>query len=317
MEDEAVIPDGNPQTFEEAFAADAASASDPAPESTAPTGAVSPEAQAAVPATTGDDDRSPFIPRARFDEVNTKLNELKQWRESRAFAENVSPEQFQTMTSWFARAVQDPNGFALGLLDELSQSPQHSQAIRSELARRLGTRQGKETTDGPPAPDVDITDAAGNIVGRGFSDTAVLKLMEHARRQIAQEVDAKYAPHLQTLGEIEKERRSLAEQREATARADEFMGELKTLPMFDENKRAIGEMLKTMRLASDHPDAVKAAAYSAYLKVVTPKLQNGTKQAVVADLQRKAHASTSVNPASAAPSTPKSPASFFDPALEW
>ena len=68
-----------------------------------------------------------------------------------------------------------------------------------------------------------------------------------------------------------------------------------------------------------YPEAVKNAALMAYLAVVGPKLQNGTRNetAVLADLQRKAHASKGVNPGQASSASPKTVGSFYDPSLQW
>ena len=321
MSDDVSVSGGNPAptSFAEAMAADATPASDPA---TTTLESAQPAEQAESTTTDSshhgsDDDRSPFIPRARFDEVNTKLKELKEWRESRSWAEQVDPQAFQTMVQWFGKATADPRAFAIQLLDELANHPEHAQTIRSELARRLGTRQQKASTDDSLDPDVAITDAQGNVVGRTYSDQLLAKRETALRQQIQQELDAKYAPHLQTLDEIRAERTRQQQESQAQAFGSSFVKELTALPLFEQHKAAIGEAIKAMRLESDHPDAVRAAAYRAYHQVVGPKLLASGQQTVVADLQRKAHASTAVNPSAAALSTPARPRSFDDPSLQW
>jgi hypothetical protein len=76
-----------------------------------------------------------------------------------------------------------------------------------------------------------------------------------------------------------------------------------------------------MKLPSDHPAEVKAAAYQAYLKVLSAKVLpslSATAQSQLLDkLQTKAAASTSVNPG-AASSAAKSYDSFAKlPAEMW
>lgn len=310
-----------PATFEQAFAAEASPAPDPASETPSAQPAVTAESETAVPGqTTGEDDRSPLIPRARFDEVNTKLRELKAWKDSRPWAEHIEPAAFETMAQWYGKALADPRAFAIQLLDELSNHPEHAPAIRSELARRLGTRQIGTKTDDPNdlAPDVEITDANGNVVGRTYSDAKLAKREDHLRRQIQQEMDEKYSPHLKTLDAIRQERERQHAEAQASSFAKGFASELAALPLFEQHKAEIGKALQAMPLESDHPDAVRAATYRAYHQVVGPKLLQGSQQAVLADLQRKAHASTSVNPATAALSGSKAPKSFHDlPADAW
>lgn len=318
MSEEVVSSGGNsaPTSFAEAFAADASPASDPGQSSqeSAPA-AETPETAAPAPGDhASSEDRSPYIPRARFDEVNSKLAELKSWRESRAWAEQVDPQTFQTMREWYVRAAQDPQSFAMSLVDELSNDPRYAQAMRSEWARRLGTRgQGNAPAEPEmPQPDVEIVDAQGRVTGRTYSDQQLARRDEFLRAQVLKDVDAKYAPHVQTLEAVKREREQLAREADAAAFGKSFIAELATMPLFKENVQEIRAKLAETRLASDHPDAVRAAAYKIYMQVVGPKLQTQQQQSVVADFQRKAQASTGINPASSAPSSPTRPKSFAD-----
>jgi hypothetical protein len=321
---EATVSAG-PTTFAEAFAADVSPASEPTDSADASaTAAAQPEQTGAdnsqtSPETTGE--RSPFIPRARFDEVNTKLNELKTWKEQRAWADGVDGAQFDQMRQWYARAATDTQGFAINLLDELLNSPVHAQGIRSELARRLGTRPQRAETpaDGMPDADVAITDANGNVVGKTYSAEKLAQRDAYLERQFMAKVEQQFGPKLKTLDDVQAERQQMQAQHAAQEFGKSFHQELSALPLFEEHKQAIGQTLKGMQLTSDHPAEVKAAAYQAYYRVVGPKLKNGgqTKQDVMADLQRKAAASTSVNPSAASSAAPRSPSSFFDKDLKW
>src|SRR5690349_16067468 len=109
---ETVTPEA-PLTFEAAFAVDASSASDPASTSTTTPAAEQQETTAAATSPTAgeSDDRSPFIPRTRFDEVNAERNTLRQWKEQRAWAEQINQEHFNTMAQVYSRAYSDPRGF--------------------------------------------------------------------------------------------------------------------------------------------------------------------------------------------------------------
>jgi hypothetical protein len=269
------------------------------------------------------EDRSPFIPRQRFDEVNTERRTLKEWRDKYAWAEGLQPEAVQTMREWFGRAAADPRTFALNLLDELTQSPEHAAAVRSELARRLGTRpqQGTAEKAAPEAmvPEVVITDAQGQEVGRTYSDRQIAALKDQIREQTLAEVDTRYADKFSVLDQFQKREQAAQAEQQAQAFATSFISELSQQPLFAEHKAAIGEYLQAHPPTSDHPAEVRANAYRAYLAVVGPKLGAGqqTSQNVLADLQRKARASTGVNPGAASSASPKSPSSFFDKDLQW
>lgn len=316
-----------PLTFEQAFAADASPAPDPGSSAVDATAAGQPTQT--EPSTTtqapGEPDREPFIPRARFDEVNTERNELKAWRDSRAWAEHLDGQAFQQLSSFYGRAVADPRSFALHMLDQLAASPEHGPLIRSELARRLGTRQSRESApsaaaEGMPEPDVAITDANGQEVSRTYSAQQLAKRDAYLRSQLLAEIKADLGPQFQTINEIRQQRATEQAQQAADTFAKTATTELSTLPHFDQHKAEIGQALKAMGLESDHPSDVKAALYKAYWQVVGPKLQNGgtTPQGVLADLQRKAHASSTVHPGRAASSAPRAPRSFAEiPADQW
>lgn len=300
-------------TFDTVSWEDAPSASDPASTSTTPQAAATPETPTAVTSHPETDDRSPFIPRARFDEVISERAALKQWREQRQWAENVDPQAFETIRNWYARAHADQRGFALGTLDELLAHPEHGPAMRSELARRLGTRQQNADATGNdlPQPDVEITDGNGNVVGRTYSDKQLTKRDEFLTRQVMSQVDAKYAPHVKTLDEIREAREQHARQAQADDFGRSFASELAKMPLFDEVKADVAKALAGMSLP-DQPEAIRAATLQAYINIVGPKLQNNAQLSTVADFQRKAHASTAVNPSAAALTTPKRPKSFHE-----
>lgn len=318
----AAVADAGPMTFDRAFAADVTPASDPATSHEDAPAAGMPDASAVPgqPSPSVDDGRSPQIPRARFDEVNGERNELKAWRESHAWAEQYDPAAAQTMTQWYTRAQADPRTFALSLLDELAAHPYHGPAVRSELARRLGSgsRQPKEpAAPTMPEPDVEITDGQGRVVGRTYSSESLQKRDAFLRQQIASEMDAKYAGHFQTLDEIRTASEQYAAQTQANQFGHSFAQELAALPHFEEHKVAIGQQLAALKLASDHPDAVRAAAYKLYHQIVGPTLLNGGKQQAAAEFQRKAHAATAVSPSAGVSNAPISPSSFHDAGLKW
>lgn len=311
-----------PATFAEAFAADVSPTSDSprATDTDAPPAAVAPDPSApGAGPVASDDERSPYIPRSRFDEVNTKAKELREWRERHAWADGLDPYRLQQMAEWWQRAQTDTRGFSLGLVDELLSHPEHGPAMRSEIARRLSTRGASpSSTEGMPAPDVEITGPDGQVVGRTYSDKQLLKRDAYLEQQVLSKISEQFGTKFKTLDTIEQERQTQALQMHAQQFGTSFTQELSHLPLFTEHKAEIGQALAGLTLTSDHPDAVRAATYQLYHKIVGPKLAQRASQDTVADLQRKAHASTAVNPSSAAPATKKPITSFHDlPAEAW
>jgi hypothetical protein len=64
-------------------------------------------------------------------------------------------------------------------------------------------------------------------------------------------------------------------------------------------------------------DRIERAIERSYRAIVVPTLSRQAEARQLDSLKQKAAAATSVNPGSAAPSTPRKPASFFDPSLQW
>lgn len=312
-------------SFDDLLTAEESPASDPHTDS--------PEADAA-PAEQGQDtdaverqdsgeqqqDREPFIPRDRFDEVNTKLKEAREFRDRYGWAEGLDPQAVQTMREWFGRASADPRAFALQLVDELAQTPEHAQYLRSEMARRLGTRAkaGEASTDeAEPQPDIDVTDGQGNIVGKTFSDKQLAKRDEYRERQLMSRFEQQYGDRFKTLDQLQQQHEAQAAQAKADQFASSFAAELSKLPLFDQHKADVGQYIKAHPPTSDEPGEVKANALMAYWAVVGPKLNGSGKSEVLADLQRKAKANTGVNPGASSSASPPNITDFDDPRLEW
>jgi hypothetical protein len=300
--------------------ADWSSDASPAPESsqqtTTPSAAEQPTA-ASEPAPAGDD-RSPFIPRARFDEVNTKANELKQWREQYAWAESVDRQKVEQAVELANLYSTDRAGYIRTLLSEAINDPQLAPAIRSEAARLLGTRAQSAPTPDAPVQMVPVQLEDGTVVNMPRDPNA---WMAQQRASLQAEMDAKYAPALSAADKLQKAEEHYAQSQEAQRFATSFGGDLTKLPHFAELKDTIREGLSKAQLASDHPAEVRAAALQVYIQAlsekVLPNLSTKAQSQLLDSLQQKAAASNSVNPGSAAPSTPRSVTKFTDASLQW
>jgi hypothetical protein len=311
-----------PSTFAEAFAADASSA----PESSqstehAATAEQSPGTSEA--SSTPADDRSPFIPRQRFDEVNTRLNELKSWKDQHGWVEQIDQQTLQAAVNFY-QGFNDPGGDPVALLQQLAERigshPEHGARLRSLAARQLAAARGQQAQPAAPTmpdPDVAITDGQGNVVGRTYSAEAQAQREAFLKQQWLQEIRNELAPVTKTVHEVHAERAKLASESFASSAMESFT----KLPDFDAHKAEIGQRLKAMNLQTDDPTVLTLAVKAIYADVVTPKreqqISSKAQSQLLDNLQQKAAASTSVNPGSAAPSTPRQITSFHDPALQW
>ena len=306
-----------PATFAEAFASDASPA--PGTQDSSPT----PAAEAAPPSDPGASpaatDRSPFIPRARFDEVNTKLNELKQWQEQHAWAAQIPRDQLQAMVQRFQQIHADPVTHVQELIAELQAHPTHGQTLRSLAARTLATRQ-QPAAEQMPAPDVSITDGQGNVVGQTYSAEQLARRDAFLRSQMLAEIRKEFAPVVETVQQVRDREAQAEAARQAETFSKDFYAELKGLAAFaDVEPQIKADLIQLVQAnqVTDEPTALRAATYQLYLKHALPKLTATAQSQLLDNLQQKAAASTSPNPGSAAPTTPKRVTSFSDPSLVW
>jgi hypothetical protein len=294
-----------PATFAEAFTQDASPASDTSTQTTTPADAVAPPD--ATEATPGQD-RSPFIPRDRFDQVNTDRAALKEWKERHAWAETVDRAaiaEAQRIGQTFAK---DKPAFIREVIQDALNDPSLAPLVRSELARGLGTRQPQaaapQAVDLAPFP---IEMADGRVVPFYTADQ-----LGALKDQWMQEMRQEFAPAQQTAEQFQQAAAHYERVQQADGFAKSFYGDLAKLPGFTEHKALIRDALGQIHLETDHPAEVRAAVFAIYNRDVVPKLLAARESSVLENLQQKAHASNSVNPGSAAPSSPRAIKSFAD-----
>ncbi len=299
-----------PTTFAEAFAADASSASEPSQSTesaaTAEQSPVTSESQ-----TTPADDRSPFIPRARFDEVNTKYGELKSWKEQYGWAEQVNREQVEQAVQLAQRYQGDPISFLQELAAEVQGHPEHGARLKSWAAQQLNAARRQQPEAAAPGIDYDrIEIDLGNGQAVSLGDL---------KNQWMQQVEQKFQPVMQTVQQVTQERATAAADHFATTTYEQLT---KQLPDFAAHGKEIGERLAALKLQTNDPAMLTLAVKAIYADVVTPKreqqLSSKAQSQLLDNLQHKAAASSSVNPGSAAPSTPTRVDSFHKlPPSAW
>lgn len=305
----------SPASFAEADWSDAATDSpsvDPSAQTTAPAGAETPPA--APEAQPQQDDRSPLIPRQRFDEVNTRMQTAEQKLQSLAWAEQIDQQTLQSALQWYGRYNGNPIEFLQSLAGEIQAHPEYGPQFKSFAARALSQRTATEPT--MPEPDVAITDAQGQIVGRTYSAEALAKRDEYMATQLMAKLEQRFQPMTKTVETIQHERLKA----QADSEAASTYQELQKLPGFEEHKGEIAAALAKLQLPDD-PAVLKYAVKALYADIVTPKREQmiGSKaqSQLLDNLQHKAAASTGVNPGSAASSAPGTITSFHDSRLQW
>jgi hypothetical protein len=326
MEGTATVVDGNtagPTTFDEAFAADASSASESSDQTN---GSASPatEQQASSESTPAGDDRSPYIPRQRFDEVNTERNTLKQWKEQYAWAEQINRDQVGQAVELAQRYQRDPIGFLNELAQELQNSPELGPQLRSMAARTLAAARGQQQApQEPQMVPVQLED--GSVVQMPRDPSAWLAWHQ---QQWMQQVEQKMAPAMTAAQRFQQQEH----QAQAQAWSSSFMDEItQTYGDISAHREAIAAEVRSVldRLPAsdarrDAPEFLEALTLRAVNKVVLPALAQAKQQELqkakstqLDELTRKAGASIAPNPGSATPTAPRAITSFDDPSLQW
>lgn len=275
------LPEVSSGGFEAAFSDALTGPSSPEghPETQTASPAAAPEAPPAESSVPGPD-RSPFIPRERFDEVNTRMHQAEERLRALAWAQQITPQQFQQMSSWFERAARDPLSFYTTLTEELQAHPEYGPRVRSEAARLLSSMRG--ASDQEPPPDYQMDD------GRTFYSAEQLKAWHKwNQRQTEQSWDQRLKPLEQTKQRLEAQEQLATLTAAADRDAHATLAEVAQWPGFEDHKTAIA------RVFADHPEW---SIERAYLAVMLPKLDATAQATVRATLQQQAVATT-VNPA--------------------
>lgn len=322
MEAVTATPDGNtaaPATFAEAFAAEASSATDPSGQSSPPAAAAEQPTEASETTPAQTDERSPFIPRTRFDEVNGKYNELKAWKEQYGWVEQVDRAQVEQAIALAQRYQRDRVGFLTELAQEIQDHPEFGPQLRSMAARTLAAARGSQApgaAEPPPLVPVQLED--GTVVQMPRDPQAWLQW--HQQQWLAQ-VEQKMAPALTAAQKLQQqEAAQLAGQWSANLMADveQTYGDIKPYraDILQELQRQLASIPKDDP-RQNSPEFLEALTLKAVTKVMLPKLTQRAQSEQLDELQRKASASAVPSPGSATPSVPRDVKGFNDPRLQW
>jgi hypothetical protein len=238
--------------------------------------------------TTDSTDREGFIPRARFDEVNTRLQELKTFKEQYGWAESVQRDQLEEMSQWYGGYKGDPAEFLERAYQEALSHPVHGPTVKSRIGKLMASMRAQQQQAEPTfEPDVPVMDANGQIVTRTYSADLVKQMLAH-------EIEKRLDPYKQDL-ETRKQRAEREQRQEqVNARADADIAYVKARPGFAKFQKEI--------LAAFQANP-KMTIRDAYDAVMDAKLPAEAEAKVLSDLQQKAHAQT-VNPGTPSGSAP-------------
>jgi len=206
---------------------------------------------------------------------------------------SVDPTQVQRQLQIIAAMRQNPVAFLQQMATEIQQDPHYSQVMRSWAGQALATgRADGQAAD--PMPEADIPVEGGYKL---YSEQQMSKLREWDRRQILAAVRADIAPLQQTVQSFEEIRQTAEAQRDAKSWSEKAFGAVSKLPGFTENQTAIAAKMQ----AFAWPDGVSLAEgralmhmalMDAYNEIVLPQLTELGRKKAVADLDKRARAST-------------------------
>lgn len=319
-----------PASFAEAFAADASSASNPTPETTPAASAsadtiVPPAADGSEGSTpaTGDSPQGPIpFDRHKAALENARAKAIEEWDQQYGWAKQVQPQEFQQIQQ-IARhfAGGDVLTGIQSLLAEARKDPAVDAQLRSFHARALAAARGQQPAQAEqePQPDLPIQLEDGRVVHL-YSAEQQAKREAFLQKQWLSQVKQEFQPVTETVEAYKAREAALAKQQEIAQYVESTHADVVTWPGMDDkaNQVAVAEELKRMRVNEDDPREVSLALNAAWRKVVAPKLSAKGESTLLENLQRKAAASTSINPGSAASTTPRSYKSFNDlPAEMW
>lgn len=306
-----------PATFAEAFAADASSASNPSPT----TPAASTSADATVPpAATGSESATPATgepPKDRWHDIlenartKTRQEVEAEWKQYE-WAKQVNQEEFTKIAELARKASADPIAYLTDYIKELQAHPTYSQQLKSLAARALSQR---TQAQGPDLTPIQVQLENGQTVGL-YTAEQIAALQQQWLAQAEQ----KFQPFTQSVEQMQAERAAYAKQQEISQYVETTHADVVTWPGMDDkaNQVAVAEELKRMRINDDDPREVSLALNAAWRKVVAPKLSSKGESQLLDTLQRKAAASTSVNPGSTSATSPRAITKFSDlPADAW
>lgn len=307
--------------------AEDSSASTPSHETT---DAASANADATVPPAdaTSPDGTTPTAgepPPERWDAIlaNARAKAAEEAIAPLAWAKQVDPQEFQQiqrLAGYFKPGGDVVSGLQ-ELIAEARKDPSVDAQIRSFAAKTLAQRSQPSPAQ-EPQPDLPIQLEDGRVVHL-YSAEQQAKREAFLQQQWMQAVEQKLQPFQQDREAVQAERAALQQKAEISQYTEREMGSAAKWKGMEQPafRAKVAEALSRIPVNSDDARDVSLAFREAYMAVRDADDATLTQQAqstLLDTLKKKAAASTSVNPGSAAASTPRSVTRFSDlPAEAW
>lgn len=262
-------------------------------------------------------------PKERWDTIlaNARAKAAEDAIAPYAWAKQVDPQEFQQiqrLAGYFKPGGDVVSGLQQ-LIAEARKDPGVDAQIRSFAAKTLAQR-SQPQPEANQEPQFLVPQQDGSLA---FDPTAFAQWKQWNQTQLLSQVDQRLQPLQQTQQAVEAERAALQAKQEIRHYTEsELSSAAKWKGMEDKAFRAkVGETLSRLPVNSDDPRDVSLAFREAYRMVRDADDQQSTQRAeagLLDSLKRKAAASTSVNPGSAAASSPRAVTRFSDlPPEAW
>jgi len=313
-----------PTSFSEVTWTEDSSASTPVPEHTP---AASASADATVPPADQSDPNgvTPTAgapPQERWDAIleNARAKAREEAIAPLAWAKDIPQQEFQQIQT-LARNLYgggDPVAGLQTLIAEMRKDPAIESQIRSFAARTLAQRSQPQAAVAQEPSLVPVQLEDGRVVRMPEDPQAWLAW--HQQKWM-QGVEQKLQPLQQTHETLQAERREIQETNEWNSWQSQQVSDTLTWPGMDnpEIRAQFAKEVERNIMGRDiKRDQIEREIDKAYRRVVVPNLSQRAQSTLLDTLKQKAAASTSVNPGSAAASTPRQVTRFSDlPAEAW
>ncbi|MGV1037708.1 MAG: hypothetical protein ACOYD0_11890 [Candidatus Nanopelagicales bacterium] len=245
-------------------------------------------------------------PKERWDAIlaNAREKAKQEALAQFAWAKDIAPDEAEAVRTWVQVGNENPMAALDHLVRGLAQMPgaiPHLQEYFRGLLGDEGQPQGRQSVpagDEMPQPDIPTDQSNGQPVV--YSAQQLQKLLQWQAAQLRKDLTSEFQTELQPF---QQDRQSAIAQRQAyqiKQQADQYaakaVGEISNQPGFDANKAEIAKVWDEMPRNDGRTEGERL--YAAYIQVVAPKLSNLARQNAVADVTRRAGATT-INPNSA------------------
>lgn len=268
---------------------EADSAATPPPATTASPGPAT-TAQGVTEPATGDITPQGPIPFESHKKIlENSRAEFTNYRQQYGWAEKIPQAKFEEFVGMAQRLSSDPVNFVSELLEQIDRHPVWGPHLRA--ATTSPTPQAAPPAK--PAPDVQILDASGNVVGMTYSDAMLEKKLAAERADWERASDEKLRPVLNAEQERQHQAQVAESSRQLHAAADQRMGRMARMleiPTGD-LKHPLWQQVSSVWAA--HPDwEPEDVALEVRATAIKPTQQAQAQAQAAEDMRKKAAGNT-------------------------